>query len=421
MPLEGSEGPPRVPTTAAVARISPAARERRTTRRERRRRNVRGATAGATSSTSSPPTASRGRRSSWRSPTRASRRSTGSGSQLAPRESPARHRRCRAPRPCTRRACAARAMPTPSRPPRHAKACRRASSPRSSTSRAPCGRTTGSSRLPSPRAPRDGERAREHRRRTAPPRRRARGPRSPIGCASARAYLEDTFYPEVRGLFTMAERLEIDPLAMQGSGSGAFGFPQFLPTSYLRYGADGDGDGRVSLYDMGDAAASCARFSRRTAGARPRSPSNAACSGNTTAPTPTSTRSSPCTARSTPAASRNETRASLKAVPRRRRTRRGTPALTRLPPRAASAEQQVRARADGAPAVLGADATACGRHVRPLHAPRSRQRGEPQAATHSTGPAESCMPFFFFFFFFYSRSKSAHALTERHACATRHV
>jgi len=74
------------------------------------------------------------------------------------------------------------------------------------------------------------------------------------------AYLVRSFYPEVRGVFTMAEKLKIDPLAMEGSGAGAFGFPQFLPTSYLRYGADGNGDGRVSLYDMDDAAASCARF-----------------------------------------------------------------------------------------------------------------------------------------------------------------
>jgi membrane-bound lytic murein transglycosylase B len=73
-------------------------------------------------------------------------------------------------------------------------------------------------------------------------------------------YLEETFYPELRGLFTMADRYGIDVLAMQGSASGAFGFPQFLPTSYLRYGVDADGDGRVSLYDMSDAAASCARF-----------------------------------------------------------------------------------------------------------------------------------------------------------------
>lgn len=73
-------------------------------------------------------------------------------------------------------------------------------------------------------------------------------------------YLEDTFYPEVRATFTLADRLGIDPLALRGSGSGAFGYPQFLPTSYLRYGTDGDGDGVVDLYDSRDAAASCANY-----------------------------------------------------------------------------------------------------------------------------------------------------------------
>jgi membrane-bound lytic murein transglycosylase B len=47
---------------------------------------------------------------------------------------------------------------------------------------------------------------------------------------------------------------------LRGSGSGAFGYPQFLPTSYLRYGTDGDGDGIVDLYDSRDAAASCANY-----------------------------------------------------------------------------------------------------------------------------------------------------------------
>jgi membrane-bound lytic murein transglycosylase B len=73
-------------------------------------------------------------------------------------------------------------------------------------------------------------------------------------------YLEDTFYPEVRALFAVADRMGVDPLDIRGSGSGAFGYPQFLPTSYLAYGADGNGDGRVSLYDTEDAAASCARY-----------------------------------------------------------------------------------------------------------------------------------------------------------------
>ena len=73
-------------------------------------------------------------------------------------------------------------------------------------------------------------------------------------------YLEDLFYPEVRATFEIADRMHVDPLDILGSGSGAFGFPQFLPTSYLRYGADGNGDGTVSLYDLDDAAASAARY-----------------------------------------------------------------------------------------------------------------------------------------------------------------
>jgi len=73
-------------------------------------------------------------------------------------------------------------------------------------------------------------------------------------------YLEQTFYPEVRALLTISDRLGIDPHEVRGSGSGAFGFPQFLPSSYLAFGVDGNGDGRVSLYDIDDAAASCARY-----------------------------------------------------------------------------------------------------------------------------------------------------------------
>ena len=73
-------------------------------------------------------------------------------------------------------------------------------------------------------------------------------------------YLEETFYPEVRALFEVADRMGVDPLDIHGSGSGAFGAVQFLPTRYLRYGVDADGDGRVSLDDTADAVASCARY-----------------------------------------------------------------------------------------------------------------------------------------------------------------
>jgi membrane-bound lytic murein transglycosylase B len=73
-------------------------------------------------------------------------------------------------------------------------------------------------------------------------------------------WLADTFYPEVRASFEVADRLGLDPLELLGSPSGAFGLPQFLPTSYLRDGEDGDGDGRVDLFDPADAAASVARY-----------------------------------------------------------------------------------------------------------------------------------------------------------------
>ena len=72
--------------------------------------------------------------------------------------------------------------------------------------------------------------------------------------------LDDMFYPEVRATFQVAGTLGLSPLEMTGSPSGAFGAPQFLPTSYQRYGEDGNGDGRVDLYEMDDAAASTARF-----------------------------------------------------------------------------------------------------------------------------------------------------------------
>lgn len=73
-------------------------------------------------------------------------------------------------------------------------------------------------------------------------------------------YLEDTFYPEVLATFQLSDRLDIDPLSLRGSGSGAFGMPQFLPRSYLSYGSDGNGDGRISLYDPDDAIFSCANY-----------------------------------------------------------------------------------------------------------------------------------------------------------------
>ncbi len=73
-------------------------------------------------------------------------------------------------------------------------------------------------------------------------------------------YLEDTFYPEVLAGFRIGQKLGIDPLGIIGSKAGAFGIPQFLPTSYMRFALDGNGNGTVSLHEPADAAYSAANF-----------------------------------------------------------------------------------------------------------------------------------------------------------------
>jgi membrane-bound lytic murein transglycosylase B len=65
---------------------------------------------------------------------------------------------------------------------------------------------------------------------------------------------------ELLSLFEVQRRRMIDVRNLYGSFSGAFGIPQFLPSSYLKYGYDGNGDGRIDLYNMEDAIYSVANF-----------------------------------------------------------------------------------------------------------------------------------------------------------------
>lgn len=51
-----------------------------------------------------------------------------------------------------------------------------------------------------------------------------------------------------------------DCLALKGSYAGALGWPQFLPKSLMIWGVDGDGDGKVDLFDPADAIPSAANF-----------------------------------------------------------------------------------------------------------------------------------------------------------------
>ena len=73
-------------------------------------------------------------------------------------------------------------------------------------------------------------------------------------------YLEQTFLPEIIALVDIAKRNSVDPLTMKGSRAGAFGLPQFLPTTFLRFGIDGNKDGIVTLHNEIDAVWSTAHF-----------------------------------------------------------------------------------------------------------------------------------------------------------------
>jgi membrane-bound lytic murein transglycosylase B len=67
---------------------------------------------------------------------------------------------------------------------------------------------------------------------------------------------------ELEALWQMSRDSALDVLALRGSWAGAFGLPQFIPSSYLRWARDGDGDGRVDLFNLADAVASVANYLR---------------------------------------------------------------------------------------------------------------------------------------------------------------
>ncbi len=73
-------------------------------------------------------------------------------------------------------------------------------------------------------------------------------------------YLERVFYPQLKALFEEHLKGNLDLFSLRGSIAGAFGWPQFLPLTYAKFGVDGDRDGHVSLFDPADAVFSAAHF-----------------------------------------------------------------------------------------------------------------------------------------------------------------
>ncbi len=69
-------------------------------------------------------------------------------------------------------------------------------------------------------------------------------------------------YGELRALFELERRCGMKIESLRGSVMGAIGWPQFLPTSLVKYGVDGNGDGRIDLNNAADAILSTANYLR---------------------------------------------------------------------------------------------------------------------------------------------------------------
>ena len=69
-------------------------------------------------------------------------------------------------------------------------------------------------------------------------------------------------YKELFALIEMSSDSlwKMDPLQIKGSWAGAYGIPQFIPTSVKAYGKDGDGDGIIDIENLDDAIASVANY-----------------------------------------------------------------------------------------------------------------------------------------------------------------
>ena len=70
----------------------------------------------------------------------------------------------------------------------------------------------------------------------------------------------DWAYKELLYLIQISYKNHWNPFEVKGSIFGAFGYPQFVPKSYIIYGYDWNEDGVVDLYQVEDALASIANY-----------------------------------------------------------------------------------------------------------------------------------------------------------------
>ena len=67
-------------------------------------------------------------------------------------------------------------------------------------------------------------------------------------------------YKELKAFLTYTQQHKVDPINIKGSYAGAMGIAQFMPSNILAYGKDGNGDGRIDLFEDADAIHSIASY-----------------------------------------------------------------------------------------------------------------------------------------------------------------
>ncbi len=67
-------------------------------------------------------------------------------------------------------------------------------------------------------------------------------------------------YNELKAFLTYTAQVNMDPTSVSGSYSGAMGIPQFMPSNVIIFARDGDGDGRIDVFNHADAITSIASY-----------------------------------------------------------------------------------------------------------------------------------------------------------------